>query len=119
GADASGLGLLNLETTLMPEKITKQREIRWNGKPLRGYEIHHGLSRPGEGLKPYLPEDLGWQQGNILGVYLHGLFENSFYRRCFLETLGWSSSSDGEWSERVEASLEKAAWLIADSGWAL
>lgn len=119
GAGAFGLGLLNLETTLSPEKITRQKEILWNGKPLRGYEIHHGISKPSEGLKAYLPEDLGWQQGNVFGVYLHGLFENAFFRRHFLEELGWSGSPNAEWSARVEASLEKAARLITDAGWEL
>lgn len=119
GAGTSGLGLLNLDTTLSNNKVTRQREIQWNGKTLRGYEIHHGISKPGEGIKTFLAEDLGWRQGNVFGVYLHGLFENTFFRRHFLEELGWSGAPTQEWSERVEASLEKAARLIPDSGWEL
>ncbi|MEN9891581.1 MAG: hypothetical protein RLY78_1876, partial [Pseudomonadota bacterium] len=50
-----------------------------------GYEIHLGQTRPltsgdapAEPLRPAFAgrDDLGWQQGPVLAVYLHGLFEN-------------------------------------------
>ena len=29
-----------------------------------------------------LPDNLGWQSGNVLGVYLHGLFEDAAVLRA-------------------------------------
>ena len=48
---------------------------------LSGYEIRHGVTtaeaRAASGLNPVLRDGVGWQQGNILAVYVHGLFENA------------------------------------------
>ena len=56
------------------------------GVTVNGYEIHHGqtqqhvaMAAAGDVAQPVLPDGLGWQNatGNVLGVYLHGLFEDS------------------------------------------
>ncbi|HEV8712201.1 MAG TPA: cobyric acid synthase, partial [Candidatus Binatia bacterium] len=57
--DCPGLGLLDLTTTLVAQKTTRQRETRWNGVPVRGYEIHHGQTQAGPGVCEYLPDGLG------------------------------------------------------------
>jgi adenosylcobyric acid synthase len=43
-----------------------------------GYEIHHGATRQHAGMAAAreLAPGLAWQSGNVLGVYLHGLFED-------------------------------------------
>lgn len=117
--DCSGLGLLDLTTTLRPEKTTRQREVQWDGTPLYGYEIHHGNTQAGLRAQPFLPDGLGWRQGNVSGVYLHGLFENAVYRQHFLQRLGWGGYASGEWSATVDASINRVARLIPDSGWAI
>ena len=55
------------------------------GVAVSGYEIHHGqtaqhpaMARSGDVARVVLPDGLGWcnAAGNVLGVYLHGLFED-------------------------------------------
>ncbi|MFH0921803.1 MAG: cobyric acid synthase [Fibrobacterota bacterium] len=115
--DINGLGLLDITTTLMPEKTTCQREIRWaDGVMVRGYEIHHGQTLAGPKALVHLEDGLGWQQESIIGVYLHALMENAAYRQRFLERLGWQGKGE-DWRLRVDAEIEKAAGLIKISGW--
>jgi len=55
------------------------------GVEVSGYEIHHGQTQPhaamqaaGDVVREVLADGLGWQNpaGNVLGLYLHGLFED-------------------------------------------
>lgn len=115
--DCAGLGLLDVTTTLVPDKTTRQREILWRGMSLRGYEIHHGQTLAGASTTGYLPDDLGWSQDNVYGVYMHGLFENAAYRQQFLAQLGWTGAATHEWSTLVEAHIEQVAQLIPTAGW--
>ena len=54
-----------------------------SGVTFEAYEIGHGHTRPTEAaafqtppLQAVLPEHCGWQQGQTLAIYLHGLFES-------------------------------------------
>ncbi|OUM01143.1 cobyric acid synthase [Variovorax sp. JS1663] len=97
GVDGNGpgLGLLPLVTVFAQDKTVRLRETRFgalegcwaalSGVALRGYEIHHGQTAPhpamaaaGDHAHPAMPEDLAWRnaRGNVLGLYLHGLFED-------------------------------------------
>ncbi|MGE0824775.1 MAG: cobyric acid synthase [Candidatus Binatia bacterium] len=115
--DCQGLGLLDLHTTLGLEKTTRQRTALWNGIPVHGYEIHHGHTEAGPAVKAHLAESLGWTRGNVYGVYLHGLFENTAYRQQFLQQLGWTGTISQDWSVRVDTEIERIARLIPESGW--
>jgi adenosylcobyric acid synthase len=90
-----GLGLLPV-VTLFEEGKTVQHRLAcftsvsgaWSalsGVEVQGYEIHHGQTAPhsamaaaGDVAHAVLPDGLAWQNGggNVLGVYLHGLFED-------------------------------------------
>lgn len=89
--NAPGLGLLPLVTQFEPAKAVRRTHARfgavsgaWSalaGVEVAGYEIHHGRSAQHPAMAPapaVLPDGLGWQnpEGNVLGVYLHGLFED-------------------------------------------
>jgi len=112
-----GLGLLDLTTTLLAEKTTLQREVRLSsGELIRGYEIHHGATQAGSQTRPYVDEKLGWKQGNVMGVYLHGILENTAYRQRFLSQLGWQGAT-ADWQVFIDAQLNAVANLISDSGW--
>jgi adenosylcobyric acid synthase len=81
-----GLGLLPLTTTFACEKLVERAEVRFSpalgdwhplaGLPVRGYEIRHGRTRADEPVAEALPGGRGWVRGGVLGVTLHGLFEN-------------------------------------------
>jgi adenosylcobyric acid synthase len=86
-----GLGLLPLVTVFEQDKTVRRTEARFatlagpwaplSGVTVQGYEIHQGQTsqHPAmEAARAVLPGGLGWQspQGNVLGLYLHGLFED-------------------------------------------
>ena len=83
---------------------------------MRGYEIHHGQTQAGPQVQAHLAAELGWQQANIYGVYLHGLLENTAYRQWFLDQLGWRGVAE-DWAVRLDAEIERAATLITNSKW--
>jgi adenosylcobyric acid synthase len=113
----TGLGLLDVTTTLNREKTTRQRRVYLHkGGELRGYEIHHGLTEAGPEAKAHLDDGLGWEQKNIRGVYLHGLFENTPYRQEFLGQLGWVGRAE-EWREKIDSDFERMGRLIEHSEW--
>lgn len=90
----AGLGLLSMETTLEPEKQLRNVRGRLisNQSEVSGYEIHAGKTS-GEALsKPLI--NLGSRQegacsedGQVIGTYLHGLFESS---DAAVELLRWA-----------------------------
>ena len=90
-----GLGLLPVVTVFEEDKTVRHRKTvfgsvggPWaslSGVAVQGYEIHHGrtslrtdMVAAGDGAGRVLPEDMGWQNaaGNVLGIYLHGMFED-------------------------------------------
>ena len=115
--DIPGLGLLDVTTTLAFDKTTRQRRVRWmDGDEVQGYEIHHGQTAAGPQAKAHLADGLGWRQGNVWGVYLHGLFENTAYRWHFLTRIGWTGQTE-DWHARLDAEMDRVAELVRTTGW--
>jgi adenosylcobyric acid synthase len=83
--DGRGLGLLPLTTTFSPEKRTRRTSSRFaeldapwselSGLVVDGYEIRHGATSAAGPVAAALPDGLGFASGSVLGIYLHGLFE--------------------------------------------
>jgi adenosylcobyric acid synthase len=118
GGDAEGLGLLDVDTTFAGEKTTRRtRVLSTDCGWVDGYEIHLGQTVADAHVQKPLPGGLGFRQGNVTGVYLHGLFENTAYRLHFLRSLGRTGSTR-EWDDRIQADLDRAADLVDESGWA-
>ncbi len=93
--NAPGLGLLPVVTVFDPDKTVRRTRARFealqgpwsalSGVEVQGYEIHHGrterhpaMAAGGDVAFAAMPDGLGWMNpaGNVLGVYLHGLFED-------------------------------------------
>jgi adenosylcobyric acid synthase len=118
GGDDEGLGLLDVVTTMIPDKTVRQRTAQWiGGGEVHGYEIHHGRTEPGPSARPCLSGGLGFVQENVSGVYLHGLAENTAWRQRFLEGLGWRGATH-DWRALLDAELDRVAQLVVSSGWA-
>jgi adenosylcobyric acid synthase len=94
-----GLNLLPIATTLDQNKIASQRQVisvyPEKDLPIDGYEIHQGRTKiiniP-SAIKYYAifdDESLGLVDENksIWGCYLHGVFDNSAWRRSWLNQL--------------------------------
>ncbi|MCQ4332835.1 cobyric acid synthase [Natronomonas sp. F2-12] len=87
-----GVGLLPIETRFSPDKTVEPVERRLDGcGPLTGaegivsgYEIHMGDSILLEAVERPFGDD-GAAAGDVLGTYLHGLFENRLAREAFLD----------------------------------
>jgi adenosylcobyric acid synthase len=93
GFNGPGLGLLPLVTRYERDKRVRRTTLRfedtrlawapWGRQAAAGYEIHCGttvphpaMAAPRVALRDEAGEPLGWQSGNVLGVYAHGLFES-------------------------------------------
>ncbi len=82
---ADGLGLLPLRTGFAASKRTEQTSARFGRlaepwaalgeKTLAGYQIRHGRTTTTAPVAEALPDGLGFVDGPVLGIYLHGLFE--------------------------------------------
>jgi adenosylcobyric acid synthase len=82
GGDALGLGLLALGTTFAADKAARETTASFaaldepwralSGLEVSGYEIRHGATAGAA----VLGDGLGFAEGPVLGVYLHGLFED-------------------------------------------
>ena len=88
GGTEEGLKLLNFSTIFAKEKTTRQTETEIINTPdfidlcnstIKGYEIHMGSTiDPKE--NPFTKSDItdngGFVNNNIMGTYIHGIFEN-------------------------------------------
>ena len=92
--NAPGLGLLPLVTVFAHDKTVQLTSTSFaaltgawsqlSNLDVQGYEIHHGqteqhmaMAAAGDVAVPVMANGLAWQNpsGNVLAVYLHGLFE--------------------------------------------
>ncbi len=124
-----GLGLLDIKTVLGGDKRlveTAGSEIA-SGLPVRGYEMHLGVTSGGGLSRPMLelggrPDGAVSPDGRVAGCYLHGIFASDAFRRAFLTRLGAESSIayDGlvdrvldDLADHLERHLDLAALLAA------
>ncbi|MDP9430937.1 MAG: cobyric acid synthase, partial [Actinomycetota bacterium] len=79
-----GLGLLPADVRFAPEKTLGRPEGSALGRPVRGYEIHHGVVTvdwSSDDAEPFLD---GARAGSVWGTTWHGALEDDGFRRAFL-----------------------------------
>lgn len=117
-----GLGLLDLTTTMTPDKQLRAvtgSEVA-TGARISGYEMHLGVSTGPASCRPMIRFDNGATDGavsldgRISGCHVHGLFNDTAFRTAFLARLGAKSSAE-DYSQRVEQSLDAIARTLADT----
>ncbi|NKM29417.1 cobyric acid synthase [Rhizobium laguerreae] len=114
--EAPGLGLLDTETEMAPEKTVRNSQAystEYDDAPLAGYQIHLGITRGPDCDRPSAiidgaPDGALSADGRIMGTYLHGLFGSDTYRARLLESFGLSGERRN-YRESVEQALDDVA----------
>ncbi|MNQ84279.1 Cobyric acid synthase [compost metagenome] len=115
--ESAGLGLLDIDTLLEPEKQLRNvgGRLTLDDAAVSGYEIHAGVST-GAGLaRPAVQLDDGradgaWSpDGQIMGTYLHGLFESSAACSAILRWAGLEAVQAVDYQALRERDIERLA----------
>ena len=130
-----GLGLLPIHTTMQPIKLTRISSGQLSqsslfgqvipAMPLRGYEIHVGETHYLHTARPFAQIDSKRSDGcvsangNVLGTYLHGLFDEDDFRHAFLAAARAFHELDpagafNTWKFQREQSLDRLADTVRD-----
>ena len=113
-----GLGWLNLETTLESEKQLRnvQGYVCLPGMPaMSGYEIHLGVSRGDDLQRPMVTLSDGRcdgamsHDGQIMGTYCHGVFDEPQALSALLHWAGCAESAPVDFVARREADINRLA----------
>ena len=96
-----GMGLIPMTTYFEEEKMRTQISGQINplkgpfagisGRKVRGYEIHMGKSvfsrKTGHVFMNFGEKQDGYYHGQVMGTYLHGVFDEEDFRNAFLQIL--------------------------------
>jgi adenosylcobyric acid synthase len=117
---SDGLGLLDVETEMLPEKrVTRVagRHIA-TGQPVAGYEIHIGRTTGPDTARPVLeidgrPDGATSPDGLVAGTYVHGLFASDAFRAAWLAALG-APAAPWSYGGTVDRTLDRLAGHLAE-----
>ncbi len=112
-----GLGLLDYETTVGPDKQLRQvhGHLRESGARVSGYEIHMGVSagpalaRPAIQFDDGRPDGALSADGQVFSTYLHGLFEAPQACTALLAWAGLSRPVPVDYAALREAGIDRLA----------
>jgi adenosylcobyric acid synthase len=116
---ADALGLLDVRTVLNGEKTLEPvRGETSDGVPFSGYEMHIGVTKGTDCLRPFArradgsPEGAISADGRVGGTYIHGLFADDRQRSAWLTRLGAGPCAIAH-DALVEDTLDRLAAHIA------
>ncbi|MGK0465128.1 cobyric acid synthase [Clostridium sp.] len=126
-----GMKLLDITTQFENEKVTTRVEAKFNNKSVYGYEIHMGISTYGKDTEPLFtistkngesvdyPDGAINKQGNIMGTYIHGIFDGIPFREMILnrirEEKGLCLKEAKTYESLREIELDKLADIVRNS----
>ena len=118
--NSEGLGLLDFETVLETDKQLRNVTGRLlpEGVPVSGYEIHAGVSSGPALEQPAVQLDDGRRDGamstdgQLLGTYLHGLFEEPEACAALLHWVGVRTVEIVDYHALRERDIERLADLV-------
>jgi adenosylcobyric acid synthase len=118
---STGLGWLEMETTLARQK--QLREVRGRlvlgDVPVTGYEIHAGITEGAALARPAVllhghNDGAVSDDGQIIGTYLHGLFETPAACAALLTWAGAPAMPIPDYGRLREAGIERLADAVAE-----
>ncbi len=118
-ATVDGLGLLEVDTTLTPEKCLEPvRGTTSDGESFAGYEMHMGLTDGPDRARPFATLHDGAldgavsPDGAVSGTYIHGLFADDRQRAAWLQRFAGGTTQIA-YDEHVEQTLDALAAHLA------
>lgn len=119
----AGLGWLEIETTMEAQKQLRvvSGRLSAGGAPVRGYEIHMGVTRgaalarhaamlAGDGSEgSEVPDGARSKDDQVMGTYLHGLFDTPEALQALLTWAGARDIEAQDYNALREASLDRLA----------
>lgn len=116
-----GLGLLEIFTELRPKK--QLRRVKGNlfneEATIEGYEIHCGVSQGSALDRPFAQLETGLDgaisaDNQILGTYVHGLFDHPSGANRLLQWAGMKESSAIDYRQLHEQQIDRLADCIEE-----
>jgi adenosylcobyric acid synthase len=111
--DSKGLGWLPISTSLEQDKQLRNLsgQLIANGEAVTGYEIHHGgtqiLDSTAISLIKYANEHDGVITDQVLGCYLHGLFDSSAALKSLLAWAGHQVAEVVDHQQLLEQEIDR------------
>jgi len=116
---AQGLGLLDVETVLSDDKrLEPVSGTTTDGIPVRGYEMHMGVTQGPDCARPFArladgsPEGAVSADGRVIGSYIHGLFSDDRQRSAWLQRFAAGPAAVG-YDDTIDETLDRLAAHLA------
>lgn len=111
----AGFGLLDVETTLQKDKTLKRCEgVLFNSTKITGYEIHLGETTGAATRQPVIKladknDGAMSDDGQIMGTYLHGLFDHHEACDALLHWAGLEQAQSQDYLALREREIDRLA----------
>ncbi|ACA55921.1 cobyric acid synthase [Clostridium botulinum] len=133
--EIDGLNLLDMKTIFEKEKVTTRVSAKLLNEEAEntvyGYEIHMGISKYGQNINPLFKiydkngEKVGYfdgainDKGNVMGTYIHGVFDGVAFREKIINELrvkkGLKKKKSQVYEHMREKELDKLADIVRQS----